>query len=93
MSAGIELIDRTHAPDRARVAGLIEQATLHTTAGARSRNVTPAFLYRYPGLKMMPGAAIAAAMSLPVSAVATGSRTAFAALYRLCSRLKLLVSI
>jgi hypothetical protein len=42
---------------------------------------------------MMPSAAIAAAMSLPVSAVATGSRTAFAALYRLCSRLKLLVSI
>ena len=28
--AGIELIDRTHAPDRPRVVGLIEQAALHT---------------------------------------------------------------
>jgi hypothetical protein len=28
--AGIELIDRTHAPDRPRVVGLIEQAGLHT---------------------------------------------------------------
>jgi hypothetical protein len=29
--AGIELIDRTHALDRARVVGLIEQAALYTT--------------------------------------------------------------
>src|SRR5271156_3814073 len=40
---------------------------------------------------MIPSAAVAAAISLPVAAVATGRRTAFEALYCRASGLKLLV--